>query len=160
MKLKKLLTVLLTSMLLLTLSTSVFASDVSPTAVGVGDTRESATSFILNSSNKAEYSLFLQSSSDEDWYKWTNTTNKTRIVGIQCQSTDSNTASRIGIQYDYGNGVLSSLMYADSSGQTSNHYMTNIAVPPGSTIYVVLDAPNSYGVHPYKINFILFAMTI
>ena len=157
MKLKKLLTVLLTSMLLLTLSTSVFAREITPTAVGVGDTRDDAISlFFQNGGNRAGYSLFLQSNSDQDWFKWTNTTDKTRFVRIECLSDDRSTPNRLGIQYEYKNRYLSNLMYADTSGISSSHIMNNVSVPPGATIYMVVDAPNLYGMQQYQFNFFDF----
>ncbi|MGO4529766.1 hypothetical protein AB4Z30_11870 [Paenibacillus sp. 2TAF8] len=154
MRLRKLITVLLTSMLLLTLSSSVFASEITPTAIGIGDTRDDAISLIFaNGSNRAEYSLFLQNNSDQDWFKWTNTTDKTRFVRIESLSEDRSITNRLGIQYDFNNGYLSTLMYADTSGISSGHIMNIVPVPPGATIYMVVDAPTLYGVQQYKLFF-------
>ena len=34
--------------------------------------------------------------------------------------------------------------------------MNNVSVPPGATIYMVVDAPNLYGMQQYQFNFFDF----
>lgn len=147
MKIKKMLTILLTSMLLLTSSTSVLASEssktspgktsiVTPTMIGVGDTKAQA----VQVSSGAFYASYLVSNTDQDWYSWTNNTGSFKYIGAFYSPQGFDSAYRMGMEIDYTANRFLSRIYANNSGNPRNSSsIVNVLIPPGATVYFVID---------------------
>ncbi|WP_179015929.1 hypothetical protein [Paenibacillus sp. 79R4] len=150
MKLKKVLAVLFTCVMILTMSPSAFASEtktadlteVTPYIIGIGDTQDKALTLIPNQN----YTLFLdENKDDKDWFKWTNDTGENKFVSIDVILDGSRRDFRLGFIIDYGNGRKTDIVYTDS--ETSGNWMplSNLYLPPGATVYAVVDhAPGKY----------------
>ncbi|MGG0815749.1 hypothetical protein ABE142_24250 [Paenibacillus alvei] len=126
---KKFISTLLVFTLILVFSTSAFA------AKGVGDTKESA----INLDPGASYTLFIQDSTDKDWYKWTNQTGKTKRFGSWLNGNDGDNRNfRFGFIIKYSDGITSEFHYA-------NHYpgpsqiLGNLYIPDGATLYLSVE---------------------
>ncbi|MNW51749.1 hypothetical protein D3C74_292420 [compost metagenome] len=130
MKLKKVLMVLFTSMMLLTFSSSANA------ATGIGDTKESAIT-IVDGSN---INLFLSDSLDKDWFKWTNNTGEFKFASGYLVSSSQVAHYRLGIKIEYSPTHTSDLIYAQSTGPGSFQAIGSILIPPGASIYYVVDS--------------------
>ncbi|WP_068617410.1 hypothetical protein [Paenibacillus tuaregi] len=137
MKLKKSLAVLLTSLMLLTVSQSAFAAEVTPYAVGVGDTKTQAITIPSTSEN---FSLFLSNSEDKDWYKWTNTTGKDQYLSAFLAPVGNQNAFRLGLQIAYTNGLETSISYPYYSGPGNSQSHTDVLIPNGATAYLIVDS--------------------
>ncbi|MBP1907528.1 hypothetical protein J2Z32_004203 [Paenibacillus turicensis] len=157
MKIKKILTILLTSMLLLTSSTSVFASEttpeaistITPTAVGFGDSKAQAIPLL----NGDRFTSYLASSTDEDWYKWTNNTGSLKYVGAFYQPQTFDGAYRLGMEIDYTPTRSLLRVYASDFGNPSNPgIIINPLIPPGATVYFIIDSVN-YATKVYTFDF-------
>ncbi|GAA0390621.1 hypothetical protein [Paenibacillus motobuensis] len=136
MKLKKVLTVLFTTLLLLTLSSSAFASEITPTAVGIGDTKESAITLVGNS----EFNLFLSDSADKDWFKWTNNTSEYKLVAGYFMPDSKVANYRLGMEINYSPSVNAGRVYAENYGPGNAQIIDNILIPPGASVYYVIDS--------------------
>lgn len=132
MKLKKMLTVLFTSVLILTFSSPAYA------ATGVGDTKETAITLIPDTT----YTLFLSNSSDEDWFKWTNTTGDFKFIGGYFSPSNDAAEYRLGIHIVYSPSQSSFILYADNYGPGNSQVIDNILIPPGATVYFKIDSIN------------------
>ena len=126
---KKFVSTLLVFTLMLVLSTSAFA------AKGVGDTQESA----INLDPGASYTLFIQDSTDKDWYKWTNNTGKIKRFESWLNGNDGDNRNfRFGFLIKYSNGITSKFHY-------TNHYpgptqiLGNLYIPDGATLYLSVE---------------------
>ncbi|GIO84517.1 hypothetical protein J25TS5_14490 [Paenibacillus faecis] len=137
MKLKRVLTVLLTSVMLLTMSSSVFAADVKPMASGIGDTKEQALTLLP----AEKYTLYISNINDQDWYAWKNNTGEVKYTGGFLNQNDVN--HRVGLMIDYGNGRVTDLLYAQSQPFHSIHWQ-NFAIPNGATLYLVVEQVGEY----------------
>lgn len=155
MKIKKLLTVLLTSLLLLTLSSSVFASEITPMATGIGDTQERALSLVPNSS----FDLYLSNGTDEDWFKWTNDTGvPKKVTGFLniTQPQYNLNSHRLGLLIKYSDGSTSSILYSNFGREAEGHHSQNISnvyLPPGATAYFVVDSVKFVALSQYTLQF-------
>ncbi|MNW37000.1 hypothetical protein D3C74_140260 [compost metagenome] len=140
MKFKKVLTVLFTSVMVLTMSSSVMAesteaTEVTPFIIGVGDTRDTAINLIPSQN----YSLFLSNdNNDKDWFKWTNNTNQYKRVSSNVYFNGSRLNYRFGFIIDYGNGKETNLVYDDPDISGDLMSLDNLYLPPGATLYLVL----------------------
>ncbi|MGG6309775.1 hypothetical protein [Paenibacillus macerans] len=134
MKIKKILGVLFTSMLLLTMSSSVFAADVTPNAVGIGDSRTNAITLLDNTM----YTLFISDANDKDWYKWTNNTGKDRYVSATLYPTAPGTSLNLSAIIDYGGGIETSVLHGERSVPTNGMRFRNLYVPNGASLYVII----------------------
>lgn len=143
-KLKKFLTALLTSAMLLTMSSSVFAAEsvndtekVTPYIIGVGDTKSSALTLVPGQN----YNLYLSDdSADREWFKWTNTTGQNKYVtagAIFYNNTFDD--FNFGYQVDYGNGRDTTLAYVAKSGSGNLLEFEYLYVPAGASVYFVVD---------------------
>lgn len=136
MKIKKILTVLLTSVMLLTFSSAAYAADVKPNAIGIGDTQAQALSLFPDQS----YTLFLSNATDKDWFKWTNNTGVSKKVTAYAWAPSGPTAYRLGATIDYNDGSTPTTIFYSNYGQVGNQVIGNIYLPPNATIYYVVDS--------------------
>ncbi|MCY9513298.1 hypothetical protein [Paenibacillus apiarius] len=125
---KKYVSTLLVFALMLVFSTSAFAAN------GIGDTKESAISLI----NEQAISLFIEDSTDRDWFKWTNNTGVTKeFTAWNIPKDESDWESwRFALQISYNNGRSTGMMYAEPG---RNQYFTGVQVPNGATIYLMVE---------------------
>ncbi|MMZ63110.1 hypothetical protein D1872_253470 [compost metagenome] len=142
MKLKKVLTVLFTTMMLLTFSSSASA------ATGIGDTKESAITIV----DGTNYNLFLSDSLDKDWFKWTNNTGEFKFVAAYLVSGSQVAHYRLGMKIEYSPTRTSDLVYAQSTGPGSFQAIDNILIPPGASVYYVVDSV-AYSLMQYTFSF-------
>ncbi|MBA9087059.1 hypothetical protein FHR92_003539 [Fontibacillus solani] len=149
MKLKKVLTVFLTVVMLLTLSSSVYATDVSPTAIGIGDSRETAITMFDNEM----YSLYISGPNDYDWYKWTNNTGKDIIWDVTLYPTATGTSLNLAAIVVYPGGLETSLLHGQRNYPSNGMKIHNLYVPPGSSVYVRIGNDNSDTVQ-YRTNMV------
>lgn len=163
-KIKKFLSVLLISAVVLIPSASAFAeensqvSEVRPMVVGIGDTQSTAISLLLNGEGGVLggviYDLFIQNSTEKDWFKWTNTTSTYKRVYATVGGFTGNGPTRAGYKINYNNGFgETQLFYTEKAGTTESQTFGNIFVPPGATVYIVVDAPNFSSPPAYHLNF-------
>ncbi|MNW54405.1 hypothetical protein D3C74_320050 [compost metagenome] len=148
MKLKKVLTILLTSVMLLTVSSSVFAADVSPTAIGVGDTKETAITLFAP---LQEIELFLSNINDKDWFKWTNNTGEDTYIYAQMIPRGNQCRFRLGMEVSYANGKNSTILYAREYPLGESQVLA-FMIPKGATAYFVVDS-TQYAMEGYKFQF-------
>lgn len=122
MKIKKLIVVMIAACMLV-MSQAAYATEVSPTAIGIGDTRGAAIP-LANSFNDVK--LFLSSYSDYDWYVWTNNTSTHKFVTGLLYNNNGNfeLAAQTSIL-----GDLSSLVFNPENSFSS------IYLPPGGSVY-------------------------
>ncbi|WP_156830138.1 hypothetical protein [Paenibacillus sp. HW567] len=170
MKIKKFLSVLLTVAVVMIPSASAFAEDsntakvasaatVTPYIVGIGDTQASAISLVLNEYGGVIYDLFIQSSTDSDWFKWTNTSSEFKRVYVTVGGFSGNGPTRAGLKINYNNGYgETSVLYTDKAGTSEPQAFGNVFVPPGATVYVVVDAPNFTSPPAYHLNFSAYSI--
>ncbi|CAH0120429.1 hypothetical protein PAE9249_02948 [Paenibacillus sp. CECT 9249] len=136
---KRILSLLLVAVCLVALSSSAFTNkgEITPTAIGIGDTKETALTIIPGQ----DFKLFIQNDQDEDWFTWTNNTGGTKFFSAHILGNDA-TKLRLGMEIDYHNGRESEV-YAKT--RTNSNYLSvpNIVIPNGTTVYVVVDSPNN-----------------
>ncbi|WP_025707296.1 hypothetical protein [Paenibacillus graminis] len=167
MKIKKLLSVLLISAVVMVPSASAFAEDVNsteiaptgtvtPYIVGVGDTRATAVSIVLNDGGGAIYDLFIQSPTDQDWFKWTNTSSSYKRVVPRIGGMSGNGPTRAGLIVSYINQNELGPLYTAQAGTAEGQLFSNVMVPPGATVYLVVDAPNFTTAPAYRLNFAVY----
>ncbi|UHA72549.1 hypothetical protein [Paenibacillus sp. 481] len=134
MRFKSLWTTLLVCAMSVGFTQSAFAGEIRPHAVGIGDTQAEALAITPNK----HITLFLSHSNDADWFKWTNRAinGETKFVGLQPSSSDAE--YRLGFKLRYANGFESSLFFAPDTGPGNLQSISNLAVPAGATLYVVV----------------------
>lgn len=164
MKIKKILSVLLISSVVMLPSASAFAeensqlSEVTPFVVGIGDSQSTATSLLLNGQGGVlggvVYDLFIQNSTEKDWFKWTNTTASYKRVYATVGGFAGNGPTRAGYKINYNNGFgETQVFYTEKAGTTETQAFGNLFVPAGATVYIVVDAPNFSSPPAYHLNF-------
>lgn len=163
MKIKKIFSVLLISAVVMLPSASAFAENnteatpagtVAPMIVGIGDTRETAVSLLLNEYGGVVYDLFIQNATDQDWFKWTNTTGVYKRVGLNVGGFSGNGPTRAGLIINYNNHLLEfGPVYTPQAGTSNLQSFGNIFVPPGATVFIVVDSPNLTSAAAYHLNF-------
>lgn len=116
----------------LTLPSSVFATEVTPAAIGIGDTKENA----ITARNGDYFQLFIQNSQDLDWFVYTNNTGEMGNFRAFLNSSDYENF-RIGCQIKYPDGRESSIFYNDPYIGPSL-IIGDILVPDGAKVYIVV----------------------
>ncbi len=149
LKLKKVLAVLFTCVMVLTMSSSAFASDVQPRVIGIGDTKE--TAITINSTSE-EHNLYLSNAKDQDWFKWTNNTGKAQLITAILRPSGDQCHFRLGMRIEYADGKESSTFYAETGGGGFITFLHNIYVPEGAAAYMVVDS-TYYAMEQYKLSF-------
>lgn len=130
MKLKKVFSLLLVAVFLLT-SQSAFA------ATGIGDTKDQAISIFPNQ----EINLFLSDSTDKDWYKWTNTTGSAKKVTAHIWPPfDNQCFYRLGMMIDYNDGSTPTSIFYSEYGGPEFQSIYNVYIPDGATVFLVVDS--------------------
>lgn len=151
MKFKKMLAVLLTSVLLLSFSSSANA------ALGIADTKSTALGLLPSQAFK----LFLDADpADKDWFMWTNNTGEDKLVsGLTVLNNASRKDFRLGFMIDYGNNKVTSLAYTDTSYGGNAMSLDYLYLKPGSTVYFVVEhAPGKNLLAQY--DFVIFVSNI
>lgn len=146
---KKILSIFLVVIGLISSSASSFATDVTPTAIGLGDTRETAVNFFPGQS----YNLFTQSISDKDWFTWTNDTGVYKHEVVNIVGPQQNNLS-LRVIIDYKNNRESEV-YAPRNPIGNFQSVANLLVPPGATVYAVVESLVDT-VTPYRIDLYAF----
>lgn len=139
-------------MLLLTSSASVFASDtisktssetqskitseITPTVIGYGDSKSQAIPLW----DGAQLTWYLESVGDQDWLKWTNNTGVYKSVGAFYMPMSSAGLNRMAMEIDYATGGSTGRVYAGNSRPGEPGYFINQVVPPGATVYFVIES--------------------
>ncbi|MFW5435658.1 hypothetical protein [Paenibacillus apiarius] len=146
MKFKKSFSAFFVFVMVLVFSQSAFA------AKGIGDTKETA----INIFPKQEIRLFIEGDGDKDWFTWTNNTGETKYIASTLWPSVGNCKFRLGVNIDYHNGRNSEILYAwdptdDGYSKGSVHTISNLLVPPGATVYYVVDSRNGI-MEEYKIS--------
>lgn len=142
MKLRNVLSLLLVALFMITLSQSAFATDVGTNVVGIGDSKEKAIT-LFGDPELDNYSLYLSSADDKDWFKWTNTTGEDKFVAAYLSPEGNKCAFRLGMLIDYGN-ARESEFYAKYIGPGNGQSLKNLYIPKGATVYVVVDSTQYY----------------
>ncbi|MCE5173051.1 hypothetical protein LQV63_27690 [Paenibacillus profundus] len=137
MKFKKSFSMFFVFVMVLVFSQSTFA------AKGIGDTKETA----INIFPKQEIRLFIEGGGDKDWFTWNNNTGETKYLGGTLWPSVGDCRYRFGVVIDYHNGRVSDVLFAQDPvdiGQSkgSVHSIGNIQVPPGATVYYVVESKN------------------
>jgi hypothetical protein len=158
-KIKKNLSVLLVAAVVLIPSASAFADDnnstsqITPYVVGVGDSRANAITITPNEYGGQIFDLFIQSATDQDWFKWTNTSTNFKRIVVNVGGYSGNGPTRAGVIVSY-NGVSDlGPLYTAKAGTWETQSFSNIILPPGASIYVVVDNPNFTSMSQYRLNF-------
>ncbi|WP_430111012.1 hypothetical protein [Paenibacillus sp. B1-33] len=114
---------------------------------GVGDTKENAISLfpeMISSGwgvGQQDVNMYIDSASDQDWFKWTNITGKDLVLRAAIQPKDENSYLRIGMIIQYPSGKQTSIFYADpSNGPEKAKTLDGFQLPPGATVYISIDA--------------------
>ncbi|NWL87029.1 hypothetical protein DMN77_05380 [Paenibacillus sp. 79R4] len=149
MKLKKVLAVLFACVMVLTMSSSVFAADVQPQAAGIGDTKDSAISLL---SMSQDHTLYLSNAQDQDWFKWTNNTGAGKLVSAFVMPSGNQCIFRVGMQIKYADGKESSVFYGTTPNPGSGTHLYRVYVPEGATAYIVIDS-TYYAMEQYQFLF-------
>lgn len=130
---------------------------------GVGDTKENAISLfpeMIPSGSQVgaqDVNLYIDSASDRDWFKWTNTTGKDLALRAAIQPKDENSYLRIGMIIQYPSGKQTSIFYADPSNRPGNaQTLDGFHLPPGATVYISIDAKTFGTTSQYWFMFRLF----
>ena len=134
MKLKKVVMILLTSLMLLTISSSVTASEITPNATGIADTREDAITLF----NNKMYTLFISDASDKDWYKWTNDSGSPQIVDAFLYPTAPGTSLNLSAIIFYKNKLETSVIHAKRNVPTNGMMFDNLYIPDGGGVYFII----------------------
>lgn len=160
MKMKKLFSILLISASLITVSQSAFAdeastnSEVTPQVIGVGDTRATAIDLF----NGSDYSLFLESATDEDWFKWTNNTGAPKLIYSLAYNKGLENIIVQSAIFQYGDGGESGVIYANptTKGNTSGASTFEfLYVPAGTTIFFKVQAQEFVKLESYRYQFLV-----
>lgn len=131
MKFKKVVMILLASLMLLTISSSVTASEITPNAISIGDTREDAITLF----NNTMYTLFISDANDKDWYKYTNYSGSPQLVNAVLYPTAPGTSLNLSAIIYYDNNVETSLLHAQRNEPTNGMVFYNLYVPDGGGVY-------------------------
>ncbi|MNW52359.1 hypothetical protein D3C74_298760 [compost metagenome] len=130
MKLKKVLMVLFTCVMLLTFSSSASA------ATGIADTKNTALGLIPSQ----VFKLFLaEDSADKDWFMWTNNTGVDKFISADVYLNGSRQDFRLGYLLNYGNNIESTIAYNDTSFSGNVISFDYLYVKAGATVYFVLE---------------------
>ncbi|OBY76470.1 hypothetical protein BBG47_26935 [Paenibacillus sp. KS1] len=131
---KKFVSTLLVFTLMLVFSTNAFA------AKGIGDTPETAiTLFPRNIVN-----LYIEDSTDKDWFTWTNNTGKIQRLYAWAQPTptDDWRNFRLAFKIEYGDNTSTRLMYSNYNIGPLQA-IDNIYIPNGAKLYLLVEKVNN-----------------
>ncbi|WP_157259640.1 hypothetical protein [Paenibacillus sp. OSY-SE] len=137
MKFKKIVSTFFVFAFVLVFSQSAFA------LTGVGDTQENAISLFPAPSGDdlfQDIDLYLDSSEDKDWFKWTNTTGENKFLGAYLSSKGRECNFRLGMTIKYTPTRNSNMVYADYIGPGNAQMIDNIIIPPWATVYIKIDS--------------------
>lgn len=167
-KIKKFLSVLLISAVVLIPSASAFAEEnvqsveVSPASVGVGDSESTAISLILNGEGGVlggvTYDLFIQNGTEQDWFKWTNTTPNYLRASALVGGFPGNGPTRAAVIIKKEGWGDTGPIYLDQANTAERQNFANMVIAPGATVYVRVDSPNNPNMSAY--HFVFFALPI
>ncbi|NQX48944.1 hypothetical protein HQN87_26840 [Paenibacillus tritici] len=168
MKIKKFLSVLLISAVVMIPSASAFAeenvqlSEFSPASVGVGDSESTAISLILNGEGGVlggvTYDLFIQNGTEQDWFKWTNTTTGYVRANALIGGFPGNGPTRAAVIIKKDGYGDTGPIYVDQANTSERQNFANLVIAPGSTVYVRVDSPNNPNMSQY--HFVFFALPL
>jgi hypothetical protein len=160
MKLKKMFSILLIFAGLMTVSLSAFAdraitnSEVTPQVSGVGDTRATAIDIF----NGSEYNLFLETATDEDWFKWTNNTGAPHLIYSFAYNKGSENVITQGAILQYGPTSESSMIYArpsEKNNPSGPSAFELLYVPAGTTVFFKVQATEFVKLESYRYKFLV-----
>lgn len=137
MRLKSVLSVFVAFVLVLVFTQSAFAM------TGVGDTREDAIDLFPTGSSRLnqKIDLYIDSASDQDWFKWKNTTGENLSPFAAIQPKDENSYLRVGMIIQYPSGQETTIFYSDPSyGPGNSQSLAGFYLPPGATVYIKVDS--------------------
>ncbi|MBG9736217.1 hypothetical protein [Paenibacillus alvei] len=138
---RKFASTLLVFALMLSFSSNAFA------AKGVGDNHESAiTLFPKNTVN-----LYVEDSTDKDWFTWTNNTGKMQKFTAWAHPKDDWKNFRLAFQIEYSDNTKTRLLYANYNiGPLQS--IDNIYIPNGAKLYLLIEKVNN-SMSQYSLNF-------
>lgn len=142
MNFRKFLSVALIAVCLFAISQSAFAQE------GSGDTKQTALNLI---SGKVQ-SWYLTSSTDVDWWVWTN--NSDRAVGVRVTLYNTSSALNYDLYGEYDTPYGPFPIFAEDTGPGGVDGFSFYAVHPGDSIYMRVSGhgPNDYSLtSPYQI---------
>ncbi|EHB65223.1 hypothetical protein [Paenibacillus lactis] len=147
---KKFVAIFLVLVGILGTSVAAFAEEtndsISPTAIGIGDTRETAITLFDNTL----YDLYIQGNNDVDWYKWTNATGKAVFFNATIYPTAPGTQLNMGVIIDYGN-FESTFLPGQKNEPTNGVIIQGLYIPNGASVFVKIGNSNSDTVQ-YRFN--------
>lgn len=154
---KKLLSTAIIATSILSITQSAFASEVpeteiTPYVVGLGDTREKALTLISGQ----EYSLYLENSTEQDWFKWTNNTGEGKFILGNAFNGGNNNSVVLGAQIVYNESRESTVLYADPAPVDNKglpSIIRNLYVPDEATLYLTVKADYFSKLEQYKLFF-------
>lgn len=167
-KIKKFLSVLLITAVVMIPSASAFAEEtavapeITPYVVGLGDSESTATSLLLNGEGGVlggiTYDLFIQNNTEQDWFKWTNTTSNFLRVNAAIGGMAGNGPTRAGVIIKTPGQTDTGPLYLGNANTSERQYFNNLYVPPGATVYVVVDSPTNPGISAYRLVFFVLPL--
>lgn len=132
MKFKKTISTFIMLAMVLVLSQSAFA------AKGIGDDPKSAISLIPGKS----MNLYIEDSTDKDWFTWTNDTGKTKSILAYAQPTDDWKNMRLAFKIQYNENTSTGLMYANYNVGVAQ-FIENVYIPSGAKLYILVEKVNN-----------------
>lgn len=141
-KIKKLIVVMIAACMLV-MAQAAYANEVSPSSVGIGDTRETAIPLTPCGSSCNMTQLPLSTSTDVDWFKWTNNTGS-EVFASADMISPSGINYALAYQMQYSNGSYSSKFYAPDAGNGGWNVLYGIYVPNGATIYLEVSSRGGF----------------
>ncbi|OPA75674.1 hypothetical protein BVG16_20290 [Paenibacillus selenitireducens] len=160
MKLKKMFSILLISAGLMTVSLSAFAdgavtnSEVTPQVSGLGDTRATALDIFPGS----DYNLFLETATDEDWFKWTNNTGAPKLVYSRAYNKGSENVIVLGAILQYTPTIESTMIYANPTEKNNSNRPSTfdlLYIPAGTTVFFKVQAKEFVKLESYRYQFLV-----
>ncbi|CAH8770202.1 hypothetical protein [Paenibacillus dendritiformis] len=139
MRLKSVLSVFVAFVLVLVFTQNAFAM------TGIGDTKENAIALFPETDSSGfmhqRFDLYIDSASDQDWFKWKNTTGENLSVFAAIQPKDRNSYLRVGMIIQYPSGQETTIFYSDPSyGPGNAQTLSGFYLPPGATVYIKVDS--------------------
>lgn len=106
-------------------------ADFSTNAAGFADTQAQAFSISPNAAGVVTFSLSLSSSTDVDWYKWTNNTGRDKFVSTVLTPINGGTSNYIlDHEIVYANGLKTGL-FSPAEGNLGIHCIVKVSSPYG-----------------------------
>ncbi|MCY9515894.1 hypothetical protein [Paenibacillus apiarius] len=144
MRIKKMITILFASMMLVTFTQPAMA------ATGIADTPETAITLTTETNT---FSLYTNGKGDDDWFAWTNNTGEMkRLFVAVANGTTGKAGLMLGMRIQYKHGEKTSLVYAEKLGEINSGLFSDFLIPKGATIYFVVKA-KEYSIEQYNFLF-------